>query len=128
MVTLLAVLAAGAWLFFSGAILFTGLLPVWFERHFGTIIRDKKDLPLWAVAVEKLFQAFGLVLLVFWTSQAIVVLAAVPLLLVTATYFFSTYANYRVKAKPVLVVALLDGLRLIGALILVGLILGRPLV
>lgn len=123
-----AILASGIWLFFSGAILFAVVFPKWFKANFGEIIRDEKEIPLWAVALEKLLQSLGLVLVVQWTQQPILVLIAIPLLFVTATYLFSTYANYRVNGKAVLVIAMLDAVRLIVAMILVGLILGRALI
>ena len=123
-----AILASGVWLFLSGALVFAVLLPKWFKANFGQITRDEKDIPLWAVALEKLLQSLGLVLAVLWTNQPIFVLIAIPLLLVTATYLFSTYANYRVNGKAVVVIAVLDALRLIIAMILVGSILGRALI
>jgi len=123
-----AILASGLWLFLSGALLFAGLLPKWFKTNFGQIIRDEKDIPLWAVALEKLFQSLGLVLLVLWTNQPILVITAIPLLFITATYLLSTYANYRVNGRAVIIIAVLDALRLVVAMILVGLILGRVLI
>jgi hypothetical protein len=123
-----AILASGVWLFFSGALVFAVLLPKWFKANFGQITRDEKDIPLWAVALEKLLQSLGLVLIVLWTNQTILVLTALPLLFITATYLFSTYANYRVNGRAVIVIALLDAIRLIVAIILVGLILGRALI
>ncbi|MCE9647345.1 MAG: hypothetical protein K8S20_15215 [Chloroflexi bacterium] len=123
-----AILASGTWLFLSGAILFAVVFPKWFKTNFGQIVRDGKEIPLWAVAIEKLLQSLGLVLAVQWTQHSILVLIALPLLFVTATYLFSTYANYRVNGRAVLVIALLDALRLIVAMILVGLILGRALI
>ena len=123
-----AILASGLWLFFSGAILFAGILPKWFKINFGQIIRDEKEIPLWAVALEKLLQSLGLVLLVLWTNQTILILTAIPLLFVTATYLFSTFANYRVSGRAVVVVAIFDAIRMVGAIVLVGLILGRALI
>jgi len=123
-----AILASGVWLFLSGALVFAVLLPKWFKANFGQITRDEKDIPLWVVALEKLLQSSGLVLMVLWTNQPILVLIVIPLLLVTATYLFSTYANYRVNGRAVIIIAVLDALRLIIAMILVGLILGRALI
>jgi len=123
-----AILASGIWLFLSGALVFAVLLPKWFKVNFGQIIRDEKDIPLWAVALEKLLQSLGLVLVVLWTNQPIFVLIALPLLFVTATYLFSTYANYRVNGRAVIIIAVLDAIRLMIAMILVGLILGRALI
>ena len=123
-----AILASGIWLFLSGALVFAVLLPKWFKANFGQITRDEKDIPLWVVALEKLLQSLGLVLMVLWTNQPILVLIVIPLLLVTATYLFSTYANYRVNGRAVIIIAVLDALRLIIAMILVGLILSRALI
>ena len=123
-----AILASGIWLFLSGALVFAVLLPKWFKANFGQITRDEKDIPLWVVALEKLLQSLGLVLMVLWTNQPILVLIVIPLLLVTATYLFSTYANYRVNGRAVIIIAVLDAVRLIIAMILVGLILGRALI
>jgi len=123
-----AILASGVWLFLSGALVFAVLLPKWFKANFGQITRDEKDIPLWVVALEKLLQSSGLVLMVLWTNQPILVLIVIPLLLVTATYLFSTYANYRVNGRAVIIIAVLDAVRLIIAMILVGLILGRALI
>ena len=123
-----AILASGIWLFLSGALVFAVLLPKWFKANFAQITRDEKDIPLWAVALEKLLQSLGLVLVVLWTNQPIFVLIALPLLFITATYLFSTYANYRVNGRAVIIIALLDAVRLIIAMILVGLILGRALI
>jgi len=123
-----AILASGIWLFLSGALVFAVLLPKWFKANFSQITRDEKDIPLWAVALEKLLQSLGLVLVVLWTNQPIFVLIALPLLFVTATYLFSTYANYRVNGRAVIIIAVLDAIRLMIAMILVGLILGRALI
>ena len=123
-----AILASGVWLFLSGALVFAVLLPKWFKANFGQITRDEKDIPLWVVALEKLLQSLGLVLMVLWTNQPILVLIVIPLLLVTATYLFSTYANYRVNGRAVIIIAVLDAIRLMIAMILVGLILGRALI
>ena len=123
-----AILASGIWLFFSGALVFAVLLPKWFKANFGQITRGEKDIPLWAVALEKLLQSVGLVLAVLWTNQTILVLTALPLLFITATYLLSTYANYRVNGRAVIVIALLDAIRLVIALVLVGLIMGRALI
>ncbi len=123
-----AILAGGAWLFFSGALVFAVILPAWFQSQFGEIIRDPKKLPLWAVALEKILQSLGLCLLVLWTNLSIALLCIVPILLVSATYLFSTYANYRVKGKAVVIVAVLDAVRIAVAMVFVGLILGRNLV
>ena len=128
MQSIYATLASGIWLFLSGALVFAVLLPKWFKANFGQITRGEKDIPLWAVALEKLLQSLGLVLSVLWTNQPILALIALPLLFITATYLFSTYANYRVNGRAVLIIALLDALRLIVAMVLVGLIMGRALV
>jgi len=55
-----AILASGIWLFLSGALVFAVLLPKWFKANFAQITRDEKDIPLWAVALEKLLQSLGL--------------------------------------------------------------------
>lgn len=123
-----ATLASAGWLFISGAVVFAGLLPRWFQQHFGEITRPPKELPLWAVAVEKALQGLGLALLVSWTSVPVANVGVIALLLVTATYLFSTYANYRVKWTPVLVIAAIDALRIIVAIVLVGVILGHQLI
>ncbi|PSL49462.1 hypothetical protein CLV51_101795 [Chitinophaga niastensis] len=124
---LIAMLAAAAWLFISGAIIFAALLPRWFQAHFGHIARDKTDLPLWAIIIEKLLQGAGITLLIYWSSQPVIYLSIIPVLLVTGTYFFSTYATYNVKARPVGWIALMDGARLVIASIVSGLLLGRAL-
>jgi hypothetical protein len=123
-----AALAAAAWLFISGAILFAVALPHWFQTHFGHIARDKKTLPLWAIIFEKLLQGVGLCLLVLWSNVPIVYLSLIPLLLVTGTYLFSTYATYNVEARPVVWIAVIDGARIEVALAIVGLVLGKGLV
>lgn len=79
----LAALAAAAWLFVSGAILFAAVLPDWFAHAFGAIVRDPKDLPLWAVGLEKLRQGVGLALLLRCSPWRAFKLLPIPLLLVT---------------------------------------------
>ncbi len=124
----IATLATAAWLFISGAIVFAALLPNWFQVHFGAITRPVKELPLWAVAVEKILQGLGLTLLVLWTTMPAAKVSTVALLLVTGTYLFSTYANYRVAGKPVFIIALIDGLRIFVGVVIAAMILGRPLI
>jgi hypothetical protein len=121
----LAVVAAAGWLFISGAVIFAALLPGWFAQHFGAIVRDPKDLPLWAVGVEKLGQGVALALLLKLSSAPVWQLVAIPLLLVSGTYFFSTWANYRVAIGPVAAVAALDGVRMAAALFLAAAVLRR---
>ena len=128
MQTLWATLAAGAWLFFSGAVLFAGLLKQWWADNFGELTRDPKSLPIWAVVLEKLAQGLGLALLVYWTTGTAAQIVAIPLLLVSTTYLLSTYANYRVRGGPVVVIAALDAVRMIVATVIVALVFGRPLV
>ena len=120
-------IAAAVWLFLSGAIIFAGLLPKWWAEHFGQILRDPKTLPIWAVALEKLGQGFALALLVDWTTRPAVKIVVIPLLLVSATYLFLTYANYKVEGKATVLVALTDAVRMIGAVVIVSLIFGRAL-
>lgn len=128
MQTVLASLAAATWLFFSGALVFAMALPRWFQFNFGHIARDPKESPrIIVIAVEKLLQAVGLVLLVTWSQKPIAHVALIPLLLVACTYLFSTYATYRVKSKPVITIAVIDAIRLIMALVLVGWMLGRQI-
>ena len=121
----LSVLAVGGWLFVSGAIVFAGILPGWFSVHFGAIARDPKALPVWAIAIEKVLQACGLVLLLCVTTAPVWMLVPIPLLLVSATYLFSTYANYKVPGKPVVVIAAIDAVRLTAPLFIGALILQR---
>ena len=125
MQALLATIAAAAWLFLSGALVFAAWLPRWWAEHFGAIIRDPKSLPIWAVGLEKLAQGLGLTLLVEWTSRSAAQIVAIPLLLVSATYLLSTYANYRVEGRAVSVVAIIDAIRVIGGVAIVSVILGR---
>jgi len=125
---LLATVIAAAWLFFSGAIVFAVVLPRWFQFNFGHIARDPKESPrIIAIAIEKLLQGFGLALLVAWSQEAISHLVIIPLLLVCCTYLFSTYATFRVKSRPVIAIATIDAVRLIIALVFVGLIFGREI-
>jgi|GEM_PF-6941346 len=126
---LLASIIAAAWLFFSGAVVFALALPRWFQFNFGHLARDPKESPrMVAIVLEKLLQGFGLALLVIWSQKAICYLAIIPLLLVSCTYLFSTYATFRVKSRPVIAIAVIDAVRLIIALLFVGLILGREIV
>lgn len=128
MYTLVVTLVIAVWLFLSGAIVFAVFMPKWFRTHFGTIIRNDKDLPIWAVAVEKLLQGLGLTLLVQASSQSVTRLFSIPLLLVSGTYLFSTYANYRVKGRPVIVIALIDALRVYIGIVIAGALLGHALI
>jgi len=121
---LLAILASGVWLFGSGIFVYVGVLNKWNEKHFGHISRAAKDFPIWAALAEKLLQAVALTLLTRWTHVAILTLLAIPLLLVCASYA-STYADYKVAGRPILVLTLIDGVRIAGALIIVGIILGH---
>jgi hypothetical protein len=126
---LYAALAAAAWLFISGAIVFAVILPKWFQVHFGHIARGAGDNSrLWAIAIEKILQGFGLALIIKWSQTSILHLTVIPLLLMASTYLFSTYTTFRVAAKPVLSIAVIDAVRLIAALFIAGLILGRALV
>ena len=128
MQSLLASLVAAAWLFFSGAIVFAVALPRWFQTNFGHIARDQKESPrIMMIVIEKLLQGAGLVLLVTWSQKAISHLVFIPLLLVCCTYLFSTYSTFRVKSRPVIAIAFIDAVRLIIALVFVGLILGRQI-
>lgn len=128
MQTLIAAVIAATWLFFSGALVFAVALPRWFQINFGHIARDPKESPRIAViVVEKLFQGFGLALLVEWSPKAISHLVIIPLLFVCCTYLFSTYATFRVKSRPVIAIAAIDAVRLIIALVFVGWILGREI-
>ena len=123
---LLASLTAAVWLFFSGALVFAIALPRWFQSNFGHIARDPKESPrIIAIVIEKLLQGLGLVLLVTYSQKAISQLMLIPLLLVSCTYLFSTYSTFRVNSRPVIAITVIDAVRLIIALILVGLILGR---
>jgi hypothetical protein len=128
MQTLLAAGIAAVWLFFSGALVFAVAIPRWFQLKFGHIARDPKEGPRMIVIVmEKLAQGFGLALLVTWSQQVISHLVVIPLLLVSCTYLFSTYATFRVKIRPVIAIAVIDAIRLIIALVIVGWVLGRPI-
>jgi hypothetical protein len=128
MQSLLASLVAAAWLFLSGALVFAVALPRWFQFNFGHIARDPKESPrIIAIAIEKLLQGLGLVLLVTWSQKPIFHLVLIPLLLISCTYLFSTYSTFRVKSKPVIAIAAIDAVRLSVALVLVGLMLGRPI-
>jgi hypothetical protein len=128
MQSLLASLAAAAWLFFSGALVFAVALPRWFQSNFGHIARDPKESPrIILIAIEKLLQGAGLVLLITYSQKAISHLVLIPLLLVSCTYLFSTYSTFRVKGRPVIAIAVIDAVRLIIALVFVGLILGRQI-
>jgi hypothetical protein len=124
----LASLIAATWLFFSGALVFAVALPRWFQSNFGHLARDPKESPRFlALVIEKLCQGLGLVLLVTYSNKAIFHLVPIPLLLVSCTYLFSTYSTFRVKSRPVIAIAVIDAVRLIIALVLVGWILGREL-
>ena len=128
MQSLLASLVAAAWLFISGALVFAVALPRWFQFNFGHIARDPKESPrIIVIAIEKLLQGLGLVLLVTYSQLAISHLVAIPLLLVSCTYLFSTYSTFRVKGRPVITIAIIDAVRLIIALVFVGLMLGRDI-
>jgi hypothetical protein len=128
MQTLLASVIAAAWLFFSGALVFALALPRWFQSNFGHIARNPKESPrIMMIVIEKLLQGLGLALLVTCSQKAICYLAIIPLLLVSCTYLFSTYATFRVKSRPVIAIAIIDAVRLIIALVFVGLILGREI-
>ena len=125
---LLASVIGAAWLFFSGALVFALALPRWFQFNFGHIARDPKESPrIMVIVVEKLLQGSALALLVIWSQKAICYLSIIPLLLVSFTYLFSTYATFRVKSRPVIAIAAIDSVRLIIAMVLVGLILGREI-
>jgi len=124
---LLAILASGVWLFISGIVVYVGILPKWNKIHFGHISRAAKDFPIWAAVAEKVFQAVALTLLVRWTNVSLLALLAIPLLLLCASYT-STYADYKVAGRPILILTLIDGVRIAGALIIAGLILGHSLV
>ncbi len=67
-------------------------------------------------------------MLVQASTQPVLKLYAVPLLLVTGTYLLSTYANYRVKGRPVVVIAALDGLRIFVAIVIVGAVLDHSFI
>lgn len=123
---ILAILASGIWLFISGLVVYVGILPEWNKTHFGHISRAAKDFPIWAAIAEKIFQAVALTLLVRWTKVSVLTLLAIPLLLVCASYA-STYADYKVAGRPVVILTLIDGVRIGGALLIVGLILGHSL-
>jgi hypothetical protein len=124
---LLAIVLSGIWLFVSGIFVYAGILNRWNEKHFGHISRDTKSFPIWAAIAEKILQATALTLLVRWTRVSLLTLLAIPILLVCASYM-STYADYRVKGRPVIVLTLVDSIRIAGALLIVGLILGRSIV
>jgi hypothetical protein len=128
MQSLLACFTAAAWLFLSGALVFAVALPRWFQLNFGHIARDPKESPrIILIVIEKLLQGLGLVLLVTGSQKVISHLVLIPLLLVSCTYLFSTYSTFRVKSRPVIAIAIIDALRLIVALVFVGLILGREI-
>lgn len=128
MQTLLATAVAAIWLFFSGALVFAVALPHWFQSNFGHIARDPKESPrILAIVIEKLLQGLGLALLVTLSQKTISQLVIIPFLLVACTYLFSTYATFRVKSRPVIVIAAIDTARLVIALVLVGWILGREI-
>jgi hypothetical protein len=124
---LLSILISAIWLFGSGIFVYVGVLNRWNQKHFGHISRDTKDFPIWAAIGEKILQAIALTLLVRWTNVAVLTLLAIPLLLLCASYL-STYADYKVAGRPVVVLTLIDAIRMSGALIIVGLILGHSLV
>ncbi len=119
----LAVGLSALWLFLSGGVEYSLVLPRWLKKNFGNITREQKDTPVWAVASEKLLQGLGLALLVSWTTVSLVQLSIIPLLLISATYLLLTYANYKVAFKPVLVLTVIDAARVLVALYIVGLIL-----
>jgi hypothetical protein len=121
---LLSIVLSALWLFGSGIFVYVGVLNKWNQKHFGHISRDTKSFPLWAAIAEKILQAVALTLLVRWTNVALLPLLAIPILLVCASYM-STYADYKVTGKPVIVLTIIDSVRLAGALLIVGLIMGH---
>ena len=123
----LAIVLSGLWLFGSGIFVYVGVLNKWNQKHFGHISRDTKSFPIWAAIAEKILQAVALTLLVRWTNAALITLLAVPILLVCASYM-STYADYKVSGRPVIGLTIIDSVRVAGALLVVGLILGRSIV
>ena len=123
----LAIIFSTLWLFGSGIFVYVGVLNKWNQKHFGHISRDTKSFPVWAAILEKIVQAVALTLLVRWTHQSLLVLLAIPLLLVCASYL-STYADYKVSAKPVIVLTIIDCLRVGVGLVIVGLVFGRALI
>ncbi|HUC88157.1 MAG TPA: hypothetical protein VMR95_03340 [Candidatus Binatia bacterium] len=123
----LAIVLSGIWLFGSGIFVYVGVLNKWNEKHFGHISRDTKSFPIWAAIAEKILQAVALTLLVRWTNVALLPLLAIPVLLVCASYL-STYADYRVSGRPVLVLTVIDSLRIGVALVIVGLTIGHTII
>jgi hypothetical protein len=123
----LAIVLSGVWLLGSGIFIYVFALNSWNEKHFGHISRDTKSFPIWAAILEKVFQAVALTLLVRWTKVGVLSLLAIPILFVWASYT-STYADYKVKGAPVIILTIIDSLRLGLALIIVGLILGHRFV
>jgi hypothetical protein len=118
----LAVLASAAWLFLSGVLIYVVILKRWNDKHFGKISRPSKTFPFWAAIGEKLLQGIALTLLAHWANVPFLPLVAVPLLLLCASYL-STYADYQVPGGPVLILTLIDGVRIAGALYIVELII-----
>ncbi len=124
---LVAIILSGLWLFGSGIFVYVGVLNKWNQKHFGHISRDTKSFPIWAAIAEKILQAVALTLLVRWTRVALLTLLSIPILLVCASYM-STYADYKVKGRPVIILTVIDSIRLAGALVIIVLILGRSIV
>jgi len=124
---LLSIVISAIWLLGSGLFVYVGVLNKWNEKNFGHISRATKDFPIWAAIGEKILQGVALTLLVRWTNIAVLTLLTIPLLLLCASYL-STYSDYKVSGRPVVILTLIDSIRMSGALIIAGLILGHSLV
>ena len=119
--------ATAAILFFWGGLVYAVILKRFFARHFGHIARSETEVKLGAVALEKLLQG-ALMTVLYRHSVALagsglasgLVFGALIGTLIEGTYLLSTWVNYRVELKPVLVTAVLGWPRML----LVGLVLG----
>jgi hypothetical protein len=118
-----ATLAAAAWLFVSGAIVYAALLQDFAQRSLVDVARPPAEMKarLWAVALEKLLTAVAMTVIYVWSEQRGswmrrgLLIGIVAVVMFQIPFSLSVYANMRVALSAELVIAVVDSVRLVIA-------------